>query len=310
MRYGINKKTVDNQFLTDLSLKGCLPAYCFMEEALNQSYKESTRLKKLLDHLDGKEKQILKQQNPLAKYKVAKSLMDIRKDCEELPIKALMNENNSETLNLRIFKLSKKKKLIKNIQNEIRYEKLGDYGFIKQDYRLLRRSIIWLNWFYFRTDLKTRPRNDSLCLSNDAMQLFVMEGTTGLIKAAKKEKIELKEALKKMTGKEKELRGFLSSASYELAGFLKNKLVFPRDLQALRNAIEFFGYQETARELDKLSTFFLLHPEFEITKVLNKLSNIGYIRIFHLKCLKKECEIICDYDLMISLHKNFHSFSF
>lgn len=310
MRFGINKKTVDNKFLTNLSLKGCLPAYCFMEEALGKSFQETSRLEKLHDLLDEKERVTLDQQNPLGMYKAAKSLMDIKKECEELPIKALMNENNSEALNLRIFQLGKKKKFIKNIQNEIRYEKLGNYGFIKQDYRLLRRSIIWLNWFYFRPDLKTRPRNNSLCLSEDAMQLLVMEGSSGLIKAAKTNKKDLKESFEKMAGKEKELREYLSGASYELAGFLKNKIALPRNLEALRNAIEFFGYQNSSREFDKLSTYFLLHPEFEITKVLNKLSNIGYIRIYHLKCLKKECEIICDHDLMIKLHNNFHDFSF
>ena len=310
MRFGINKKTIDNKFLTNLSLKGCLPAYCFMEEALGKSFQESVRLEKLLNILNEKEKAILDQQNSIEKYKASRSLMDIKKECEELPIKALMNEDNSVALNLRIFKLSKKKKLIKNIQTETRYEKLGNYGFIKKDYKLLRRSIIWLNWFYFRPDLKTRPRNDSLCLSDDAMQLFVLEGTSGLVKAAKTNKIELKKAFEKMADREKNLREFLSGASYELAGFLKNKIASPQNIETLRNAIEFFGYQHTARKFDKLSTYFLLHPEFEITKVLNKLSSIGYIRILHLKCLKKECKIICDHELMEKLHKNFHSFSF
>lgn len=310
MRYGIDKTTIDKKFLTLLSREGCVPAYCLMEFQAGNNFQEISRLKKELNRMDEYDKQLFLGLNDQQKFKLLDGLMNIEDEIEELPVTAMMNRLNSNLLNLKIYELRKEKQKIKDIQINLRYQSLK-FDFENKDYKSLRRSLIWLNWFYFRPNLKTRPRNSSLCLSDDAMKEFSILGVSFLVDNAIFKKKELKEKLIKLkiAEKEKVFRGFLSGASFELANLFKRKKISKTDLVSIHRALGYFYDTFKDRKQLKLSSSFLFHPRFDAMKPLRELEKIGYLRISHLNCLKRDCEEFIDYDLMYLLYKNFNNFS-
>jgi hypothetical protein len=310
MRYGIDKNTIDKKFLTLLSREGCLPAYCLKEFQAGNNFQENSRLKKELDRMDEYDKKLFLSLNDQQKFKLLDNLLNIEDEIEELPITALMNKLNSNLLNLKIYEIRKEKLKIRDIQSNLRYKNLK-FNFENKDYKSLRRSLIWLNWFYFRPNLKTRPRNSSLCLSNDAMKEFAILGVPFLLNNATFKKKELKEKLieLKIAGKERELRGFLSGASLALANLLKRKKITKANLLNIHRALGYFYDTFKDRKQLKLSSSFLFHPRFDAMKPLRELEKIGYLRISHLNCLKRDCGEFIDYDLMYLLYKNFNDFS-
>ena len=311
MIYGIEKKLISEDFLAYLIKSGCLPAY-FYKQKNSQSYKEKEIFQKYRSIIRSEE--IRNQIDILSeseKHDQSKSFLRINKKTQELSFKSLISPINNISLNRSIYE-SGKDQMIRNYKFYFRHSKLHLNSRIlsSRDHNLLRKTLIWLDWFYWEKG-RFYPRNSSYCLSNDAKEIYLFEGLEGLYNIAKKgQKRNLRKYIKKLEDAPYQ-KDLLLFSCMDLGYLLTKKIKNKTKLINLYRAIAAFDIKhKKLKEARYYSSEFLnFTSPYNNTDILNLLRSIGYERLNHLRILHQENNIFLnDFNFYDTLFKNFHEY--
>ena len=152
-RYGIEaKKILNDSFLENLISEQCISAYLLYKRINKYDPKKIKKLDVFLNNFREMEKEII---NGLGNAEAAalsqKLLSNLNNEIDLLPIRALSHPMNKNAINLRLKSINWDKKigqLEKNLKSNKEF-KLKNNIFFTQQKNILKRAIVWLNWFVY-----------------------------------------------------------------------------------------------------------------------------------------------------------------
>ena len=156
----------------------------------------------------------------------------------------------------------------------------------------------------------TRVENVDLCLSQDAVAVFAIEGFDGLYRISKKNKKRLKACFNKFPDNKQACMSFLSLASVELNSLINYRMSKLRLDNLLRCYQYFIDSHSKPTDKRRMPNYYMYNPNILKTqKNLELLFKFGYMRMQHMKFFdSKNAEIVRDKDIYTLLHDSYSTF--
>lgn len=291
---------ISDALIKDLAYNLCIPA--FYEFALRAKTKSSLNatLKSLHTHItnsgfDLPSYGLLISYSKNQLHTEASKLTLINPKVYEAPVRSLASVFNSQKIN----KLILEERISLNIGHISKFINFNNLRFTNHDSPLTKRemaslkaSFLFLNWFLVKRTYY-RPNVNSLRFLCSRTLLNIYK-EKGIGEYMRKNKIESNKNFIKLKLDNKETGlNFLRLYSNQLHLFLNNlsdeKISTLIRLKKLNDDMSKEGLIER-NTLEKLPIFILLNKRnFVMFKTLQKLYNLGYTRIVHLKFLDKNC---------------------
>ncbi len=313
--FGIQNTILNDKFVLFLIDQGCMPAYYYYRAKQSRIGDRHwiIRVRKLKNKIEKKFNFSINEDANYALLEKSK-ILKIHQKILDLPMRALIYPFNGDKLNQKLYQFSTRD-TIRDFKREISNGSLKkrDIKFTAADHNNIRRSIIWLNWFIFDENIMkktTRIENVDLCLSQDAVHVFAIDGFPGLLEITKKNKRKLKECFDKFPDNKQACMSFLSLASIELNSLL-NYRMSPIRLENLFRCYQYF-IDSHSKPTDKrrMPNYYMYNPNILKTqKYLELLYKLGYMRMQHMKFLdSKNANIVRDKEIYHLLHENYSAF--
>lgn len=313
--FGITNTLLTDKFVNFLTDQGCLPAFFYYKDTQSRSGNRhwAINVNRVKTRIEKKSKIIINTDPQYALIQKSK-LIKINRNVLDLPMRSLIYPFNGNTLNEKLYNFSTRDKL-RDYRKHIDRGKLRkrEIKFTSADLNNIKRAIIWLNWFMFDDSLQktsTRPKNVDLCLSQDAVTVFALEGFDGLYRIAKKKKRDLKKCFSKFPEKKQSCMSFLSLASNDLNSLINYRVTSLRRENLFRCYTYFNDSHSNITEKRRMPNYYMYNPNILKTqKNLELLFDLGYKRMQHMKFLDRENEqIVQDPSIYELLHLNFSGF--
>ncbi len=313
--FGIKNTILNDKFVLFLIDQGCMPAYYYYRSSISRSGDRfwTVKVGKLKKKIEKKFNFLINEDPHYALVQKSK-ILKIHQKVLDLPMRALIYPFNGNTLNQKLYKFSTSDTL-REFKRDIANGSLKkrEIRFTSADHNNIRRSIVWLNWFMFDENIMkktSRIENVSLCLSQDAVTVFAVEGFDGLYKISKKNKRKLMACFRKFPDDKQATMSFLSLASMELNGLI-NFRMSPLRLENLFRCYQYF-IDSHSKPTDKrrMPNYYMYNPNILKTqKNLELLFRLGYMRMQHMKFLdSKNAEIVRDKEIYQLFHENYSDF--
>ena len=293
-------KELSDSLIWDLAYNLCVPA--FYEYALRAKTKASAynKLQNLHRHLtesgiDLPAYASLRSFSRSDLQKEASKLTMIHPKLYEAPVRALTSIFNSQKINK--FILQERISLTighisKNItNNNLRFTNY-DEKLTSREVARIKASVLFLNWFFVKKTF-LRPNSNSLnfLCQQRLLSSFIEKGTPDFLK--KLQVTEYQNYCNVVLADKKSSLNFLRLYSSELDRLLKStskeKISTLIRLNKLNKGLSDQGLIELDI-LEKLPVFAMMNKRnFNMFKTYQRLFNLGYTRIIHLRFFEREC---------------------
>ena len=231
-----------------------------------------------------------------------KTLINIREEIKNMPMRSLINPFIGKTLNKKLSRIHWENKIIEN-EYAIRKNNLQieDNAFTVQDINQIRFSIIFLNNF------KHYKKEDELdmCVSQDALRVFVSEGIEAFIGIAKGNRRYFKKTLLKYA--ETDLYNFLSFASMQFNEIWWKKLT-PRDREKFPKAYDRLIWSDE-KNFGEYPIYYLFSNELSMDiDRIEYFFKAGLTKINHVKLMSQPSSLVFEKDIFKNLHQSFRNY--
>lgn len=305
-RYGIEaKKILNDSFLENLISEQCISAYLLYKRINKYDPKKTKKLDVFLNNFREMEKEII---NGLGNADAAalsqKLLSNLNDEIDSLPIRALSHPMNKNAINLRLKSINWDKtigQLEKNLKSNKEF-KLKNNIFFTQQKNILKRAIVWLNWFvYDEISNPLRPHkpifsNQELkdfakCESSDEIVSIIIKNTI------KNNKRKIGNCFKRLDIENIssiQLINFLSSLSENsdaVLNLLKNRSKFFKDVRKAIYRNEIIEKEQMVFEkgyTDKLPIYYLSSFAGNISNYEKVFFKNGFRRISNITFIRSE----------------------
>lgn len=240
----------------------------------------------------------------LPRHKALASLITIKKEVKDMPLRALINPHIGTNLAIKLSKIDNSIRIgdvERHIKNGTFKFNMHEKKVSTQDLNKLRFSIIWLNQ-YIELTKKFIIRNK--CLSDDAYKIFVKEGFSGLYDIAKGNK----RYFKKVFSSCDEIRNykFFKYASLEFDYIWNNKFT-KTDRKKFPTAIDSL-YFNNDRGNENYPVFYIFNKAIDMKRV-NFFSDIGYFSYGNIQLVdQNNYHLYSDKDIFKLLHQSFGNY--
>ena len=313
--FGIHNKILNDKFVLFLIDQGCMPAYYYYRASISRSGDRfwTVKVSKLKNKIEKKFNFLINDDPHYALVQKSK-IIKIHQKALDLPMRALIYPFNGDKLNQKLYQFSTRDRL-RDFRREIANGSLRkrETKFTTADHNNIRRSIVWLNWFMFDENImnkSTRVENVDLCLSQDAVAVFAIEGFDGLYRISKKNKKRLKACFNKFPDNKQACMSFLSLASVELNSLINYRMSKLRLDNLFRCYQYFIDSHSKPTDKRRMPNYYMYNPNILKTqKNLELLFKFGYMRMQHMKFFdSKNAEIVRDKDIYTLLHDSYSTF--
>lgn len=302
--FGIDPdKLKEDQFLQLISW-GSIPAEYMYRDAIKNN---QIKLRKLSKHIKTAEESGIIFSNhlkSLPRQKILASLISIKKEVQEMPVRALINPHIGANLAKKISKIKHEIRL-KDVEKFI---KNGTFKFnengsrIKtQDLNKIRYSVVWLNQY---NELPKTLDIKDMCLSPDAYSIFIKEGFSGLYKIAKGNK----RYLKKIFNKCDEIQNYkffkYASLSFD---YIWNSKCTKTDREKFPGALDSLYFNDD-RGNQNYPVFYIFNSAMDLNRI-KYFTDAGYFRLGQIQLIDpSNQELYSDKDIFKILYESFSKY--
>ncbi len=301
-KFGLSIKDLNEKQLYYLMAHSCPSAKSILEQRFRTNSVKLYKVRKKFREFESSGVLFNKFFEALKPIDRNKTLIDIRNEIENMPMRSLMNPFINNSLNKKLSSIHWENKIN---QNEYAIKKnnlkIEDNTFTTQDINQIRFSIIFLNNF------KHFKKQDELdmCISKDAMRVFVSEGSEAFIRIAKGNKRFFKRILLKYS--ETDLYNFLSLASMQFNEIWWKKLTV-RDREKFPKAFDRLIWSDE-KNFGEYPIYYLFNEELSMDmKRIEYFFKAGLTKIKHIKLISQPSNLVYEKDIFKNLYQSFGNY--
>ena len=295
--FGIEPNKVRNDFLREISVFGCLPAYfVYIKRLRPHIYKEKINKNTLDKRLNSQILNEIKNTSLEDQINLRGIFFQVNFSAlSKYPIQSLISFSTNRSVNKKLKDLPHDI-LLEDVERKIASKnlkiKIEDQEFTNFEKKMLRNSVLWLNWE------RTYKKENDLCFSKKILQDVAAKKT---LDAA----IKLLLMQKKTKNKKRKLKKIFDSVNKELnpinfslylASLSKPikkewNILLEKDKKLLFDSYFRFGINEYPAAFKKLPIFFLHYVSDVSIKNLRNFYSSGLRKISDMRFLDERFEI-------------------
>ena len=301
-KFGLSIKDLNEKQLYYLMAHSCPSAKSILEQRFRTNSVKLHKIRKKFKDFESSGIIFNKIFEGLKQIDKNKTLINIRDEIENMPMRALMNPFINISLNKKLSRIHWENKIAQN-EYAIKRNNLQIEGnkFTPQDHNQIRFSLIFLNNF---KNFKKKDELD-MCISEDALRVFVSKGTEAFIDVAKGNKRYFKKILTKYN--ETDLYNFFSLATMQFDEIWWKKLT-PRDREKFPKAFERLIWSDE-RNFGNYPIYYLFSEELSMDmKRIEYFFKAGLTKIKHIKLMSQPSTLVYEKDIFKKLYQSFKNY--
>tara|TARA_Y200000002_G_scaffold6432_1_gene5475 strand:+ start:2593 stop:3588 length:996 start_codon:yes stop_codon:yes gene_type:complete len=305
-KYGIEtKKIVTDNFLEKLISENCVSALLLYKKIYKNNAKKLTKIENLFESFPSKEKNFIESLSNKDEIKESQKLLaNISKETHKLPVRALTHPMNNRAINQRLADITFNI-ILRDIEEEMSAKEIMDLKGIRYSTKqknILRKSIIWVNWFMEDTLSNPFRSNKHIFSETNLLKLKKFKSSEEIIdfivkNTIKNKKRKIKSVFKNLDQNNispNQLVNFLSSLSentYSVLLLLKTRKKFLKDVRKAIYINEMI--QADQKDLEKeifnsLPIYYLSSFKGDIKTYEKVFFKNGFRRVSNLQFVKEE----------------------